>query len=143
MGNLSLLKSIALDYIMEFIKLTRRALPLTGYAYQDASNVEMCILGDFLMSSVGYDVSSFKEWGLTDIWKNDETNGNVTALERHDNYIFLKDLFSEEDVPTVLKMTRDQFGKILTDWEEKVCKLKPKEVIIKYENDQFVIETKN
>ena len=27
--------------------------------------------------------------------------------------------------------------------EETVCKLKPKEVIIKYENDEFIIETKD
>jgi hypothetical protein len=40
-------------------------------------------------------------------------------------------------------MSRDQFIKLLDDWQEKVCKLKPKEVIIKHENDEFVIETKN
>lgn len=84
---------------------------------------------------------TYREWGLTDKWKNDETNGNITALERSGNYILLRDLFSEEDVPTVLKMTRQQFGQILTDWEEKVCNKKPKEVVIKHENDQFIIET--
>ena len=40
-------------------------------------------------------------------------------------------------------MTCEQFIKLLTDWEEKVIKKKPKEVTIKYENDQFVFETKD
>jgi hypothetical protein len=127
---------------MEFIALVRMASPFDGYAYKDASNIEMNILGDFLVSDVRCGGSeSYKEWGLTDKWKNDETNGNITALERSGNYILLRDLFSEEEVPAALKMTREQFGQILTVWEEKVCKLKPKEVIIKYENDQFIIET--
>jgi len=69
--------------------------------------------------------------------------GNITALERDGDFVFLRDLYPEEEIPTVLKMTKKQFGKILTDWEDKVIKLKPKEVIIIYENDQFTIETIN
>lgn len=117
--------------------------PYGSYSYERSSNIKMDILGLFLTSSVGYDPSSFKEWGLTDKWKNDETNGNVTALEKKDNYILLRDLFSEEEIPTVLKMTREQYAQILTEWEEKVLKKNPKEVIIKYENEQFIIETKD
>ena len=113
------------------------------YSTKNASNIEMCILGDFLASDIGCNYpSSFKEWGFNDRW-GEETNGNLTFLEKHGNYIFLSDLYSEENIPTKLKMTREQYMQVITDWEEKVCKLKPKEVIIKYENDQFIIETKN
>lgn len=129
---------------MEFIKLSLRPLPSSSYSYEDASNIEMNILGNFLACDIRCGGSeSFKEWGLTDKWENDETNGNITALERSGNYILLRDLYSEEKVPTTLKMTREQYGQILTDWEEKVCKLKPKEVVIKHENDRFTIETKD
>ncbi|SRR5260221_3253707 len=125
---------------MDFIKLIESSLG--GYIYRDASNEEMTILGHFLASDIRCGGSeSYREWGLTDKWKNDETNGNITALERSGNYILLRDLFSEEEVPTALRMTREQFGQMLTDWEEKVCKKKPREVVIKHENDQFIIET--
>jgi hypothetical protein len=39
-------------------------------------------------------------------------------------------------------MTKQQFVQLLDDWQEKVCKPMPTEVIIKYENNQFIIETK-
>jgi hypothetical protein len=38
-------------------------------------------------------------------------------------------------------MSRQQFAQLFDDWQEKVCKYRPKEVIIKHENDQFTIET--
>jgi len=126
---------------MEFVKLI---LSSHGtYLYKDASNIEMTILGCFLTDDVGYYPSSFKEWGLTNKWKNDETNGNCTFLKKEGNCILLSDLYPEETVPTVLKLTREQYRQILTDWEEKVLKLSPKEVVIKYENDEFIIETKD
>ena len=111
---------------MEFIKLI--ISPYGGsYIYRDASNEEMTILGHFLASDVGCFTLSFKEWGLTEKWSNDETNGNLTVLKKDDKYIYLSDLFSEEEVPVELKMTREQYGQILTAWEEKVLKLRPKE----------------
>lgn len=125
---------------MEFIKLI--ISPSRHYRYEDASNEEMTILGHFLATDVGYHPSSFKEWGFNDNW-GDATNGNLTALEKDDNYILLSDLYSEQENPVELRMTREQYVQVITDWEEKVCKLMPKEVLIKYENDEFVIETKD
>ena len=105
-----------------------------GYSCKNASNIEMCTLGNFLSSEIGCGYpSSFKEWGINDNW-GDKKDGN---------YILLGDLFSEEPIPTMLRMTRKQYVQVITDWEEKVCKLKTKEVIITYDNDEFVIETKN
>ncbi len=86
--------------------------------------------------------SGFKKWGLTDSW-GDACSGNLTALEKDNDYILLTDLYSEEETPTELKMTQEQFVQILTNWEEKVLKLKPKEVIIKHEHNQFIMETKD
>jgi len=113
------------------------------YSSKSASNIEMCILGNFLASNIGCNYpSSFKEWGINDRW-GDETTGNLTFLEKHGNYILLSDLYSEEEIPTKLKMTREEYVQVITDWAEKVCRLKPKEVIIKHENNQFIMETKN
>jgi len=125
---------------MQFIKLI---ISLQGsYIYRDASSIEMTILGHFLMTEIGHSPSPFKEWAFNDSW-GDSCSGNITGLEKEDNYILLTDLYSDEEVPVALRMTREQYVQVITDWEEKVCKLKPKEVLIKYENDEFVIETKN
>jgi len=114
-----------------------------GYNCKDASNIEMCTLGNFLSSEIGCGYpSSFKEWGMNDNW-GEETNGNLTVLKKDGNYILLGDLFSEELTPTMLRVTRQQYAQIITDWQEMVCKLKPKEVIIKYENNEFIFETKD
>lgn len=125
---------------MEFIKLVTSSH--LGYIYRDASNIEMTILGHFLVSDIGCGSSPFKEWAFNDNW-GDACSGNITKLEKEDNYILLTDLYSQENIPTILKITREQYVRVITDWEEKVCKLKPKEVIIKYQNNEFVIETKD
>lgn len=111
------------------------------YSYTDASSIEMCILGRFLTSDVRSHPSSFKEFALNNLEKY--TSSNATSLEKQNNYILLRDLYPEEGYETQLKMTHYQFIKLLNDWEEKVCKLEPKEVTITYDNDEFAIETKN
>ena len=125
---------------MQFIKLIISSHG--SYIYRDASNIEMTILGHFLMTDIGCCPSPFKEWAFNDNW-GDACSGNITRLEKEDNYILLTDLYSEEKTPSILRLTRQQYVQIITDWEEKVCKLMPKEVIIKYENDEFTIERKN
>jgi len=79
----------------------------------------MTILGHFLASDVGYYTPTFKEWGFNDNW-GEETNGNLTMLKKKGNYIFLSNLYSEEKPRTAIKMTRQQYVQIITDWEEKV-----------------------
>lgn len=111
-----------------------------NYSFKDASNIQMCILGNFLGSDV-YRPLSFIKWASENTL--DSACGNLTALEKENGHILLTDIYSEEKNPTILKMTHEQFVQILMDWEEKVLKIKPKEVIIKYENNQFIMETKN
>ncbi len=111
------------------------------YSPKNASSIEMCNLGYFLASDVRSRPSVFKEYAFND--RQQFMSSNATTLEKQDGYILLRDQYPEEEIPTNLKMSRDQFIKLLDDWEEKVCKVKPKEVIIKYENDEFIIETNN
>ncbi len=112
-----------------------------NYSYTNASNINMTILGRFMTSDVRSRPSFYKEYALNHLQQY--TNGNSTALEKQNGYILLSDLYPEEGYESQLKMTLDQFIKLLNDWEEKVLKLQPKEVIIKHENNQFIIETKN
>jgi hypothetical protein len=124
------------------------------YSYKGASNEEMSILGCFFTDDVGcrkQEWPSFKDWALAD--KDDPNSGfndtigsNATFLEEDGNgdIHLVDDTGSNDDeeyyIPGRIKLTRQQFVQLLDDWQEKVCKYKPKEVIIKYENDQFTIE---
>lgn len=112
------------------------------YSYKESSNISMNILGDFLSSDVRCGgVESFRQWAFND-WEN-HTGGNLTYLEKRDGNIILGDLYSEEEPPSELIMTYEQYVQVLNDWQEKVCNREPKEVTIKYENDQYVFEIKD
>jgi|GEM_PF-1954139 hypothetical protein len=121
---------------MQFVKLV--ISPTQRYSYKDASNIEMNILGDFLASDVGYRPLPFRQWIFDNTSQN--ANGSLTALQKDADYIVLTDIFTEEESPAELKMSPKQFVQILTDWQEKVCNARPQAIIIKHENDQFVIE---
>jgi hypothetical protein len=125
---------------MDFVRLTLLAYG-NSYRYIDATDLKMYIFSRFLTDDVGCYWPSFKKWALNNF--ETETSSNITSLRKENGYIYLSDLYSEEDVPTELKITVQQFVQLLDDWEAKVCKKKPKEVTIKYENDQFTIETKD
>lgn len=124
---------------MNFVRLILS--PYGNYHYSDAANIEMNILGNFLTDDVGCIGSSFREFAFNE-WET-ETASNITSLRKQHGKIFLSDLYSNEDALTELSMTLSQYVQLLDDWQDKVCSIKPKEVIIKYENDQFVIETKD
>ena len=110
------------------------------YSYKAASDIEMNILGDFLASDVGYRPLPFRQWAFNNTSQN--ANGNLTALEKDADFILLTDIFAKEESPAALKMTHEQFVQILNDWQEKVCNVQPKTIIIQHENNQFVIRTK-
>ncbi len=114
-----------------------------SYNCKNSSSIEMDILGHFFSSDVRLGKESyptFKDWALNDSLGMG-VSGNITALEKEGNYVYLTDAYSLEKVPTEVKMTRQQFVQLFDEWQEKVCKNKPKEVIIKHENDLVVIET--
>jgi hypothetical protein len=125
-----------------------------SYSYQESSNIEMCVLGTFVSEVGGGEQAwpSFKDWALAD--KDDPSSifthtigTNTSFLEEDDNRnIHIVDAIGSDDedeyyIPGRIIVTRQQFVKLLDDWQEKVCKYKPKEVIIKYDNDQFIVET--
>jgi len=128
---------------MEFVKL---AYDEYRYVYSDASDIKMCILGLFLSvdARCGNEVVPWREFALREDW--DGSSGNITRVKKEeDGFIYLSDMYPDEDlaVPAELKMTVQQFEQLLDDWQEEVCKLRPKEVVIKYEGGQFLLETSN
>jgi len=130
---------------VEYFKLQYNG---NSYQYVEATDLKMCILSHFLSSDVRCYNKSFREWAVAD--KEDPQSkftysfgSNATLLEEENGYVFLMDRTSREVGPECLKMTTQQFVQLLDDWETKVCKVKPKEVLIKHEHGQFVIETKD
>jgi hypothetical protein len=117
------------------------------YASKNASSIEMTILGHLLANDIGCSLRLnksrvFKDWALNDSL-GDCLSSNLTCLEKEGNYIFLTDIYSDEETPTEFKISRQNFAKLIEDWQEKICKANPKEVTITYDNDEFVIETKD
>lgn len=117
----------------------------------------MNVLGMFL-NDVGCpkDGSSiFLEWAKAD--KNDPHSGfvhtcgsNTILLDEADNghdIYLIESIGNDPDdphyIPPRIKIPRKQFIQLLDDWQQKVCKHRPKEVVIKHEDDLFIIETKD
>ena len=123
---------------MNFVRLTLDQ-SYGNYSCYQYSNSEMNILGNFFSDDIGCYSPTFREWATKEHWKG--ASGNITMVEKEGGFIYLTDLYSEEKSPTEVKMTVEQFVQILDDWRDKVCATKPKEVVIKYENDKFIIET--
>jgi hypothetical protein len=111
-----------------------------SYSYVEASNTQMGDLGMFLAHDFDCSWSSFREWAINDAW-GDCVSGNITCLEKDNEYILLSDLYSEEAQPLKLKIPREQFINVLDTWCNKIIAKQPKNVIIKYDNNQFTIET--
>jgi hypothetical protein len=120
---------------MDFVKLQ---YDNGFYRYKSGSNAQMDILGNFLASDYDCTWSSFKEWALDSNWRG--ASGNITMVEKDNGYIYLSNLYADEDEPTELCMTVQQFVQLLDDWRTIVCPKKPKEVIIKQSNNQFILE---
>ena len=122
---------------MEFAKLllTRE---WNSYTCTEASNIKMEILGNLLSRDIECDTLPYKQTLADDKLRGQ--GGNFIFLEKENGYVLLSDLYSEEAIPTEFKISRQQFIQLLDDWEEKVCKHMPKEVIIKYDNNQFILE---
>lgn len=124
---------------MVFVRLA--ASSLGGYTYRNGSNIAMDVLGCFFATDIGCNNGVFfREWALEST-DGDVCGGNCTVLEKENDNILLSDECSEELIPTKLKMSTNQFIQLCDEWQEKIVKLMPKEVIIKHEHGRFFIET--
>ena len=114
------------------------------YKYHDSSCPEMGLLGIFLTNDVGcQDISHTIILFTSDSKLWDKDDKIIKLTENEEGSIILTDKYSTLQDPCALKIPKEYLLSIIEKWREKVCKTKPKEVIIKYENDQLSIETKN
>jgi hypothetical protein len=126
---------------MEFAKLRLRR-EWNRYICIEVSNIKMQIVGFLLSDDVRCNTLRYKQTLADNTLRGH--GGNFIFLEKEGGYVLLTDMYSEEEEPTELKISQQKFVQLLDDWQERVCKpYKPQEVIIKYENDQFIIETKD
>lgn len=126
----------------EYIHLIRN-----GYIYVDkyASNLEMYYLSNLLTSNVACSsIESYLELAYDAEFHGG--CGNSIWLEKEDGYMSLTDGIPDPDEPPQepiwLKIPLPKYVKLLENWRDQVCKLRPAEVIIRYENEQFIFETK-
>ena len=113
------------------------------YAYHKSDTIGMCILGLFLTSDMGpFPCKGFIDW-VNDDESNEVVSGNLTTLEKKDGFIVLSNEYLQEEVPTEIKIPHDKFLNILLEWRDKICKEKPKGVIIRQQDGKFFFETKN
>lgn len=110
-----------------------------NYNCVEVSDAEMLILGTMFADDIRDTACSYKQT-LADNTLRGQC-GNFIFMAKENGYVVLSDLYSEEIVPTEFKILQQSFIQLLDEWQEKVCKHKPKEVIIKHLNDQFFIET--
>jgi hypothetical protein len=114
----------------------------TGYYRgEEETSVEMCIISNFLTDDVGCGVDDvfYVDW-LYEA-DNESCGGNITQLYKEGDYIELENDYPvEEFAHIVVRMRRSQFIKLLNDWKEIVCKNRPEEVILRYENDEYTFE---
>jgi hypothetical protein len=123
---------------MEFVKLKKDE---KGYFFpHDSSSIELSHIAFFLTDDAGHHSNSFKEWALNpDV---DFTASNYARLLKEENYILIGDQYSEEpDLGPYLKITIEEFIKILDQWEQ-FCKNPPNEVLITRENNEIKMEGK-
>jgi hypothetical protein len=110
------------------------------YSYLDSSDIKMTLLGHFFADEVACRYRMFfRNWAAKGS-DGDYCSGNITGLEIEGDDIVMTDLYPE--MPGDLRIKREQFIKLFDERLEKVCKIKPQEVIIFNDNDRFWIETK-
>jgi len=131
---------------MDFLKMK---LDNGGYLYEYACTVKMYVLYKFLSNDIKCNNFIFRRWVFANKFDSSSEftpiiKGSITFLEeKNDGFIYLCAFLSLEDDNELVefKLTKEQFVKILDDWEQKVCKLMPTDVSIKYGDNKFIIDT--
>jgi hypothetical protein len=121
--------------IMQHIKFL---LNDTGfYRRISSSDDNITHLSSFLTTEVGCPAYPWKDWIIDDSLGL-QTSGDLIKLKKMNNLISLKNMYASDKSHFIIK--RDQLIQLLDDWSEKVCKTKPQNVTIIYDNDIFTIE---
>jgi hypothetical protein len=110
-----------------------------NYTCTEVSDAEMLILGNMLADDVRDNALSYKQTLADDTLRGQ--SGNFVSMVKENGSVILSDLYSEKATVAEFRIPEQVFIQLLDDWQEKVCKHKPKEVLIKHVDDRFIIET--
>ena len=124
---------------MEYTKLV---LHPHGYHRCTFSSNEDILMISYLLIEVGCPGTSLDNW-IFDDDQGLETSGNRMELEKKGDYIYIGDMYDQRKIKRRLKISRRNLFDLFYNWQTKICKKnpQPQEVIIKYENDIFTLET--
>ena len=118
-----------------------------SYSSYKANDIGLSDLAQFLSYDVGYrGGSNFKEWIFDS--KYDETCSNATCLEKDLDTILIIDQMDlqgsqeEPHEPFGFRIRKKALWQVIDDWE-RLCKQKPKEIIITQDDDGKVTLTGN
>jgi hypothetical protein len=130
---------------MSFVEINFYSDDCKGYSSGGSLGPQMDILCTFLLSDVEQiGMERLRQWALDDA--QEHMGGNMASLEKEGDSIYVSGSYvcseTEKREWVELQISHQQYLQILDDWENKVRKAKPKQVIITYENDQFTFETK-
>jgi hypothetical protein len=125
---------------MEYVKIQ---LTDCWYIPFKCSKSDMGTLGSFFTSEAGCSDLYWNNWILDTYDDPSKTSGNSIFLERDGEYIYMGDIYDgrPKSKRTKLKISRTSLVKLLHEWREKVCKTKPKYVVITEEDDVFTMQT--
>jgi hypothetical protein len=106
----------------------------------EADILGMYSIGNCLADDVGYGEGQRRiDWILDD--RYDTGCSNRTFMEKFDGMVAVGDLFTEDPREAALAVPIPVMIDLLQQWDE-ICKTKPEEVTVYYENEKFRIEAK-
>ena len=125
---------------MEYIKMQISEYGYRSIAY---SHDDMVTLASFFTTDVGCPAYEWESWILSEDEKLDVTSSNINFFEKEGRYLYIS--FSYDSRPkskrTRLKIDRQNIVQLLHVWREKVCKAKPKYVVITGDDGIFTMQT--
>lgn len=111
-----------------------------GLLATQANSSKMYSLGNFLTDDIGSGKEGI-EWVLNKQYNIISSNRTFMEKDTDNDRIFIGDLFTEDLSEAAISAPTAAIIDLLQQWDE-VCKNKPKEVTIYFENEKFRIEVK-
>lgn len=108
-----------------------------NYRCKEATSMELCMLGFFLANDVGFNASRFRAWIIEGALY--ERRGAITSIQKKFSAIMITDPYAGRDTTPYLKLSYEQFMRILDEWE-KMCSEKSQQIFITKEDEAITFE---
>jgi hypothetical protein len=107
---------------------------------KNSNDASIYILGAFLTSDVGDDISGWKELALYDI--SAMGGGNFSDMYVVDGKIRIQEQFEERGKSPFIELTKEEFLHVLDEWEKAYQKDTKEILITREDNSSFSFEVK-